>query len=154
MTVIPAAVSGFIRDGRVGRLGTADPSGQPMVVPICYAFDGALLYSPVDGKPKTVAPAALRRIRNIQDNPKVSVVIDRYEEDWARLEWVMIQGDADVLTGGPEFARGAALLLAKYPQYRAMGLPSDRGLMIRVRPGRVRHWRSRGGDDGGAAPAS
>jgi PPOX class probable F420-dependent enzyme len=112
-----------------------------MVVPICYAFDGALLYSPVDGKPKTAAPAALRRIRNIQDNPRVSVVIDRYEEDWSRLEWVMIQGEADLLTEGDDFARGVALLLAKYPQYRAMGLAQDSGLMIRVRPGHVRHWR-------------
>jgi len=152
MAVIPAAVSGFIRDGRVGRLGTADRSGQPMVVPICYAFDGEALYSAVDAKPKTAAPAALRRIRNIQDNPRVSVVIDRYEENWSRLEWVIIQGEADLLTEGDAFARGASLLLAKYPQYRAMGLAAERGLMIRVRPARVRHWRA-GGDPGPAAPA-
>jgi PPOX class probable F420-dependent enzyme len=154
MTVIPAAASGFIRDGRVGRLGTADRSGQPMVVPICYAFDGAHLFSPVDAKPKSAAPAALRRIRNIQDNPRVSVVIDRYEEDWSRLEWVMIQGEADLLTGGDDFARGVALLRDKYPQYRAMGLAADRGLMIRVRPGRVRHWRAAAGGDAPAGAAS
>lgn len=138
---IPDAVAGFISEGRVGRLGTADASGQPLVVPICYAFDGESLFSAIDAKPKTRAGGELTRIRNIRGNAKVSVVIDRYDEDWARLRYVIIQGEAELLTGGGDFSRGVDLLTAKYPQYRAMGLDRAAGLMIRVRPSRVTEWR-------------
>jgi len=141
MPVIPPAVTSFISEGRVGRLGTADRSGQPLVVPICYAFDGESLFSAVDAKPKTRPPEGLKRIRNIRENAKVSVVIDRYDEDWSHLRYVILQGEAQLLTDGPEFSRGVDLLLAKYPQYRAMQLGRDAGLMIRVTPARVTEWR-------------
>lgn len=141
MSSIPASVAGFITAGRVGHLGTAGASGQPLVVPICYAFDGEALFSAVDAKPKSEAPERLRRLRNIRENAKVSVVIDHYEEDWTRLRHVLIQGAAEVLTGGVEFSHGADLLLAKYPQYRAMGLNREAGIMIKVTPARVREWR-------------
>lgn len=140
MPALPEPVAGFISQSRVGRLGTADASGEPAVVPFCYAWDGAVLYSAIDAKPKRVAPASLRRIRNIQDNPRVSVVIDEYDEDWSRLRWVIIQGRAEILTGGPEFERGANLLLEKYPQYRRMGLARESGTMVKITPGRISHW--------------
>jgi PPOX class probable F420-dependent enzyme len=141
MSSIPAAVAGFISEGRVGRLGTADRMGQPLVVPICYAFDGRALFSAIDAKPKAQRADALKRVRNIRENAKVSVVIDRYEEDWTRLRYVIVQGEARLLTGGADFARGADLLIAKYPQYRAMGLERDAGLMIKVEPAKVTHWQ-------------
>lgn len=141
MSSIPAAVAGFISEGRVGRLGTADRTGQPLVVPICYAFDGRVLFSAIDAKPKAQSAGALKRIRNIRENAKVSVVIDRYDEDWTRLRYVIIQGEARLLTGGSDFSRGADLLIAKYPQYRAMRLARDTGLMIKVEPAKVTHWQ-------------
>ena len=141
MPSIPDSVAGFISAGRVGHLGTADASGRPLVVPICYAFDGKALFSAVDAKPKSVAPARLGRIRNIRENPKVSVVIDQYEEDWTRLRYVVVQGRAEILSAGPDFSRGVDLLVAKYPQYRAMGLSRDTGVMIKVMPARIREWR-------------
>jgi PPOX class probable F420-dependent enzyme len=141
MDTIPTSVAGFIAEGRVGRLGTADGAGQPLVVPICYAFDGRSLFSAIDAKPKAQSPGRLRRIRNIRQNAKVSVVIDHYEEDWSRLRYVVIQGRALLLTDGGDFSRGVDLLLAKYPQYRAMGLSRDGGLMIRVDPTRVTQWQ-------------
>jgi PPOX class probable F420-dependent enzyme len=141
MPVVPAAVRSFVSEGRVARLGTVDRSGQPLVVPICYAFDGESLYSAVDAKPKARPPGELKRIRNIRENAKVAVVIDRYDEDWTRLRYVIIQGDAHLLTDGTQFSRGADLLIAKYPQYRAMRLARDRGLMICVTPARVTEWR-------------
>ena len=111
------------------------------MVPICYAFDGESLFSAIDAKPKTRRGEGLRRIRNIRDNAKVSVVIDHYDEDWTRLRYVIIQGQAELLTDGPDFSRGADLLLGKYPQYRAMGLDRRTGLMIKVKPARVTQWQ-------------
>lgn len=140
MSGIPATVAGFIAEARVGHLGTADAAGQPLVVPICYAFDGESLFSAIDAKPKR-SGATLKRIRNIRDNAKVSVVIDHYEEDWTRLRYVIIQGEAELLTGGAEFSRGVDLLRIKYSQYRTLALNRDSGLMIRVKAAAVTQWQ-------------
>ena len=134
-------VASFITSARIGRLATADSAGQPMVVPICYAFDGSALYSAVDAKPKQAPPEGLKRIRNLRENPRVSIVIDEYHEDWTRLRYVIIQGQADLLTDGPQFVHGVDLLLEKYAQYRTLGLARERGLMIRVTPNRVSSWQ-------------
>ncbi len=112
-----------------------------MVVPICYAFDGTALYSAVDAKPKHAPPEGLKRIRNLRENPRVSIVIDEYQEDWTKLRYVIIQGRADLLTDGPQFSHGVDLLIAKYDQYRTLGLGRERGLMIRVTPSRVSSWQ-------------
>lgn len=138
---LPAAVADFLRDGRVGRLATADAAGRPLAVPVCYAVDGLRCYSAVDAKPKRTR--ALRRLRNIADNPRVALVVDHYEEDWSALRWVIVEGVADVLTGGPEFTRAIDLLVAKYPQYRTLGLDREAGTVIRITAERVLHWRGR-----------
>ncbi|MCI0546026.1 MAG: TIGR03668 family PPOX class F420-dependent oxidoreductase [Candidatus Rokubacteria bacterium] len=139
-TSLPPAVARFIADARVARLATADRAGQPLVLPICYAWDGSLLYSAIDGKPKRGDGRPLRRIRNVEENPRVSVVIDHYAEDWAELRWVVIDGDARVHRGGPEYRRGVELLTAKYPQYRALRLDPEAGAMIAVTPRQLLHW--------------
>ena len=140
MERLTPAVAGLISRSRVGHLGTADAAGRPLVVPFCYAFDGSAIFSAVDAKPKKAAAGQLKRIRNIGENPAVCVVIDEYDEDWRKLRHVIIHGEAEVLTAGADYRRGVDLLLAKYPQYRAMGLDRDSGMMIKVTPGRVTDW--------------
>jgi PPOX class probable F420-dependent enzyme len=130
----------FLRSARVARLGTADSTGRPLVVPVCYAFDGAHCYSALDAKPKRTAADQLKRVRNIRENPRVCLVVDHYEEDWSRLRYVAVHGSAELLTEGPEFSRGVDLLLGKYPQYRAMRLDRERGLVIKIIPERVVQW--------------
>lgn len=137
---MPAGVADFIATARVGHLGTADARGRPLVVPLCFAFDGVGLYSAVDAKPKRAAPDGLRRIRNILENPQVCVVIDHYEERWEHLRHVIIHGRADIVREGPDYRRGIQMLAAKYPQYRAALLPPEPGVMIKVTPERVTHW--------------
>jgi PPOX class probable F420-dependent enzyme len=135
----PAWALAMLREARVGRLATADAAGRPLVVPVCFIFDGVALYSAVDDKPKRTRN--LRRLRNVADNPNVSLVVDDWNEDWQRLRWVIVEGRADVLTGGPEFARAIDELRAKYPQYRTMDLERD-GAVLRVHADRVRAWRA------------
>ena len=139
MSVLPPDVSAFIAGARVGRLATADRTGQPLVVPICYAWDGEALVTAIDAKPKRAGD--LKRVRNIRENPKVSVVIDHYDEDWRRLRWVIIQGLAELITAGRDLAAGVDLLLSKYPQYRDLELSCERGTVIRIKPGKVLQWR-------------
>jgi PPOX class probable F420-dependent enzyme len=100
------------QDAPVARLATVDPQGRPHVVPICFAIDGATLYTAVDEKPKRTR--RLQRLRNIEANPRVEVLIDRYDDDWSRLWWVRLRGTARVV----DDPRALELLAAKYPQYR------------------------------------
>jgi len=85
----------FLADARVARLATADAAGRPHVVPVCHALDGDAVYVTIDAKPKGSRP--LKRIRNLRENPAAALVADRYDEDWSRLGWVMVQGRAEVL---------------------------------------------------------
>jgi len=137
---LPAFAAELLRESRVARLGTADRAGQPLVVPVCYVFDGRACFSAIDAKPKRVAAGTLRRVRNIAENPRVSLAVDRYDEEWSRLCWVIVQGRADILTDGPERAVAVDLLRAKYPQYRAMGLDRDTTIVIRISPERTLFW--------------
>jgi PPOX class probable F420-dependent enzyme len=134
----PAWALALLRDARVGRLATVDAAGRPLVVPICYAFDGARCLWAVDAKPKRTRD--LRRLRNIAANPHVSLVVDVWDEDWSRLAWVIVEGRAEVLTAGADFTRAIALLVAKYPQYRALALEHDHGAVVAVTPERVLSW--------------
>ena len=137
----PAWAVELLRTARVGRLATASADGRPLAVPVCYAYDGDRIYSAVDAKPKRTR--ALRRLRNIAENPQVSLVVDEYDEEWTRLRYVIVEGRAEVLTGGPEFARGIDHLVAKYAQYRVLDLSRDAGSLIRIAPERLLHWRWR-----------
>src|SRR5438132_1677101 len=101
---------------RVARLATIDPDGRPHLVPIVFALDGDTLYSAVDQKPKR--SQTLRRIDNARARPDVTVLVDRYEDDWARLWWIRVRGRARVLDDGEERVHALTLLAEKYPQYR------------------------------------
>jgi PPOX class probable F420-dependent enzyme len=130
----------MLRTARVGRLATANVSGQPHVVPVCFAMVGERLYWAVDDKPKR--SRALRRIRNITENPRVSLVVDVWDEDWSRLCWVMAEGDATVVSDGGERARALDALVAKYPQYAAMRLAATAGPVVAITPSRVIAWQA------------
>jgi PPOX class probable F420-dependent enzyme len=132
--------SRFIRSARVARLATADDKGRPHVIPICFALDGKELYSPIDEKPKKTSPLLLKRIRNIRANPHVAVVIDRYDEDWRRLAYVLIKGRAKILLKGPKHKRAIQLLRKKYPQYKKMRL--EERPMIQITPLQWKSWEA------------
>src|SRR5579883_3174839 len=85
----------LLRRSRVGHLATADARGRPHVVPVCFAFDGRRIVTALDEKPKRVGPRRLRRVRNIRVNPHVAFIVDRYDEDWRRLRFVLVLGVAD-----------------------------------------------------------
>ena len=129
----------FAADGRVARLATVDEAGYPHVVPVCYATDGQAYYSPLDAKPKKSGFAGLKRVRNIRSNPRVALLIDHYEEDWARLRFLMVQGRAELLDRGNEWRAARSLLEAKYPQYRTLPLPPE-APVIKIVPEHVVGW--------------
>jgi PPOX class probable F420-dependent enzyme len=135
---LTARASRLIRTARVAHLATADKSGHPHVIPICFVFDGKNFYSPIDEKPKRAAPSNLRRLRNIAQNPQVSLVIDRYDENWSRLAYVLVFGKARILSSGKKHQDAIRQLRRKYRQYRSMAL--ELRPMIAVSPTKIVTW--------------
>lgn len=129
----------FIDAGRVAHLATVSRSGEPQVVPVCYAYDGERLFIAIDEKPKR-RDRKLQRVRNIEETGRVSLVIDRYDDqNWSRLAWVMIRGTAIML--GPEDPAHAAIiecLRQRYAQYREMAL--EGAPVIAITPERITSW--------------
>jgi PPOX class probable F420-dependent enzyme len=112
---------------RVARLATVRPDGAPHLVPIVFAVVGDVIYSAVDAKPKR--HTRLQRLANIAHEPRVSVLVDRYDDDWTALWWVRADGVAQELPSSPA---AVDALAAKYPQYRAAP-PAGPFLEIHVR---------------------
>jgi PPOX class probable F420-dependent enzyme len=113
----------FLERQRLAHLATADASGAPHVVPICFSLVGETVYIAIDEKPKRADPLKLRRMQNIAATRRVAIVVDVYDDrDWSRLGFVLVRGIARVLLDGPEHERAVGALRLKYVQYRAMGL--------------------------------
>jgi PPOX class probable F420-dependent enzyme len=128
--------------GRVARLATSGAGERPLVVPVTFAVTvlGApeapgrdeempeSIVSVVDHKPKSTS--RLRRLRHIRADPRVSLLVDHYEEDWSRLWWARADGRARVVPAGePDHAAAVAALAARYPQYRRLA-PSGPAIVV------------------------
>src|SRR5262245_39539433 len=123
----------FLAHQRIAHLATADQRALPHVVPVCFAISEHALYVTIDEKPKRGPVTALKRLRNIAENPAVAVLVDRYEEDWARLGWVMLRGHAEVLTEGIEHDDAQALLRSRYSQLRTMRISQHPVIAVRIK---------------------
>jgi PPOX class probable F420-dependent enzyme len=133
---LSAGAKRLLHAARVAHLATADKSGQPHVIPICFVLDGKHFYSPIDEKPKRTTK--LKRLKNIAENPNVALVIDRYDQDWSKLAYVLIFGTARLLHSGKIYRQAVALLRRKYPKYRGMAI--DERPMIVITPKRIVRW--------------
>ncbi|MEP6598756.1 MAG: TIGR03668 family PPOX class F420-dependent oxidoreductase [Actinomycetota bacterium] len=135
---------------RVARLATVDGQGRPLLVPIVFAVAGDVLYSAVDGKPKSTRQ--LRRLDNIAHNPQVSALVDRYSEDWDELWWARADGCARVIEiDAPEATAALIELTGRYPQYREQRPP---GPVIAIDVAHWSGWTSRRGRPTHIATAS
>ncbi len=128
----------FVNEQRVARLGTVDERGRPHVVPIVFVYDDGIVYTPIDAKPKSVPPERLRRVRSIQANPHVQVLVDHYDEDWQRLGFVQLRGRAELIDQGAEYERAVSLLEEKYEQYN--DLPLEGRPVIKISVERTVTW--------------
>ncbi len=128
----------------VARLASVGPAG-PHQVPVVFARAGATgtLWSPVDGKPKS--GGELARVRHVRADPRVSLLLDQYADDWSRLWWIAIAGRAAVVqpvdaSADREVALAVAALRAKYPQYASIDVLREPATLLRIEPASVRSW--------------
>jgi PPOX class probable F420-dependent enzyme len=121
--VIPAGASARSRFAAapVARLASVRRDGSPHLVPVTFALldeDDRLVFA-VDHKPKSTTD--LQRLANITAEPRVSFLVDHYDDDWTALWWVRVDGVARVLddaTEGGQRETALDALAAKYPHYR------------------------------------
>ena len=104
----------------IAVLTTVRPDGAPHVVPVVFAVHDDVVFTAVDAKRKSTQ--RLRRLANIAAEPRVSMLVDHYDEDWSQLWWVRADGTAQVYESGEDMAYGYGLLRAKYAQYDRIAL--------------------------------
>lgn len=123
----------------VARLATLSPAVQPHCVPIVFCEHNGIIYSPIDGKRKT--SSHLKRFTNLANNPKATLLLDDYTEDWQNLWWVRIDGQAELIeVAADEGASIAQRLLDKYPQYRDPALMFGASAFLGFKASKVTAW--------------
>jgi len=136
----------IIDKATVARLATVDSECMPHLIPVVFVFDNDCYFIPIDEKTKRSKPENLKRVKNIQQNPNVALLIDEYNEDWTKLYFVMIQGKASIV-GGKEsdqnelalLEKAHKLLSGKYVQYQKIGIGEYVIMMV---PQKVITWKN------------
>ncbi len=140
MRLDPDQARARFAEAAVARLATVRPDGAPHIVPVCFAVAAGTIYTAVDGKPKRTQ--ALARLANIAAEPRVALLADRYDDDWTRLWWVRVDGDARLVRDAGERERALVALATAYPQY-AEAPPA--GAILAVDPRRFSGWSAADG---------
>jgi PPOX class probable F420-dependent enzyme len=122
----------FLNNRKVAHLATADRDAIPHVVPVCFVIFNSTLYVTIDAKPKRSLSTPLKRLKNIAQNPTVAVIVDRYEDDWGQLGWVMLRGHAEILIDGEEHDQAQALVRSRYPQLEGMQIAQLPVIAVRI----------------------
>ncbi len=131
----------LIKGAKVARLATVDQKSQPYVVPAVFVFHENSFFIPLDEKVKSVNPRKLKRVKNIGKNPNVTLLIDKYQNDWKKLFFLMIHGKATVIDGKNSklMDKIHKLLISKYPQYKKIGVGNS---CIMINPTKVTFWNN------------
>ena len=139
---LTAEARAFVEVARRATLATIADDGRPRLVPVCFVIAGDLAWIPIDEKPKRSAdPLDLARVRDILARPRVTLLVDRWDEDWTRLGWVRLEGTAEIVDPGVAgLADVRTALRAKYPQYRSHDLGGRPTIRIAIE--RVVSWGS------------
>ncbi len=132
-----------INSARVGHLATSACNLQPYVTPVVYIAHQNNIFVPLDDKPKTISVKDLKRVKNIEENPKVSFLVHHYDEDWTKLWFVMITGYATLVNGTSEQSRPKLKtihdkFLSKYSQYNKISIGN---FYIRIRIVKTVYWK-------------
>jgi PPOX class probable F420-dependent enzyme len=116
-----------VAEARVARIGTVDEQGRAHLVPIVFVLAGDRLYSTFDD-----APRPAKRLRNLARDPRATVLVDAYDEDWSTVWWVRLRGRGRVVEDAEERAHARRLLWEKYPQFGEAAAAEGAGPVMAV----------------------
>ncbi|MDH3293938.1 MAG: pyridoxamine 5'-phosphate oxidase family protein [Acidimicrobiia bacterium] len=123
-----------LRNHDHGVLCTVHPERGIDAVPVVYAmadgFDRNVVGVPVDTvKPK--ASVRLQRERNLEADPRATLLIERWDrDDWSRLWWVRAELEWQSDPPQDQITTLAAQLARRYRQYQDQ--PFARILVLRI----------------------
>lgn len=84
-----------LRSAQSGVLGTVDNDLGTHLVPVVYTpVEDSRVLIAVDAKPKR--SRRLRRLTNIDRDPRVTLLVESYSSDWSELWWARADGLAAV----------------------------------------------------------
>jgi PPOX class probable F420-dependent enzyme len=127
------ALVDFLARERLCRVATVDKNGRPHVVSVCHVL--------VDGKIYFATETGSKKAWNLKANPRATILVDLYSEDWSILRGVMVQGTSRLIRGGSPFRRIQKLLYQKYPQYPDQAaLDESSDTIVEVTPAHVSSW--------------
>ena len=127
------AAADLLRLERIARVATAGPGGLPHVVPVCQVL--------VDGRVYFASGTDGRKVKNLEANSQIAVVVDVYSEAWGSLRGVMVQGRAALIPRGPRFRKIRRLLYEKYVQYPDdAAIDESDSVIVEVTPTHVFTW--------------
>ena len=130
---LPNRVAELLTTARRAVMTTIEPDGSPHAVPVVFARVGNELLSPIDHKPKS--GQVLRRVRNLERDDRVTLLIDYWDEDWTTLLWLMVRGRATVDPDAPDSLMRA--LNERYEQYES---DERHDALLRIRPEKLSWW--------------
>ena len=136
-----ALAEGLLSQPVLARIATANlQTGQPHVVPLWYLWDGASIW--ISGFRST------RKFRELLANPRCAVLVEPADPKASKIQAVLFEGDAEVLTTPRELVEemstriylrylGEEGVKAADPQ---SWIHDDENLVVRLTPQRVITW--------------
>ncbi len=128
MTILKENEIRYLKGRTLCRLATASRDAEPHVTPVIYAVDGEDVIVAVDYGEK--------KLKNLLQNPKVSLVVDEYRPNRA----VMIQGECEILEKGKEYLHLQKILFDKFEYYKKNPWKEGESPILRIRPTRSVSW--------------
>ena len=139
MLKLNSKIRSIIKKIRVARLSTVDEASQPYSIPVVFIYYKNSFFIPLDEKSKSTKTSELRRVKNIEHNPQVCLLIDEYTDNWNDLFYILIKGTAELFDDKYTLKYIHKLLVSKYPQYMKIGLGDS---CIRINPTKVTIWNN------------
>jgi PPOX class probable F420-dependent enzyme len=132
---------------RTATLATVGRDGRPRLVPICFVVIDDVVWTPLDEKPKRASDVRqLGRVRDIERDSRVTLLVDRWSEEWSELAWIRVEGRAELADSEPAVVEA---LRAKYPQYVGHDLESRPLIAITIERVTSWAWSATNGDAAG-----
>jgi uncharacterized protein len=119
----------FLKSRELCRLATASADSIPHVTPVIYAMDRDRIV--------IVTDYGTRKLKNLKENPKVSLVVDEYHPN----RGVVIFGDCKIYERGKEYLRLLKILFEKFEYYRKNPWREGEAPILRISPTKVISWR-------------
>lgn len=121
-------IQDMIQRHQVMTLATIRADGFPDVTVVTYVSDGLTIYF--------AAAADSQKLRNIRACSKVSLTIQRQDEDWNRIAALTMAALADEIADASEARRVLLLLAAKFPDLGEAVPTLEQGgvVVVRLRP--------------------